>query len=204
MSLPLIAILRGVKPEEIIAIADAVIAEGIQRIEVPLNSPSPLKSIAALVNHCAQHDSDILVGAGTVLSVEDVNNVYNAGGRLIVSPDCNTDVIKESRRLGMQSFPGVVTPTEAFAALRAGANGLKLFPAGQLGPTGFQALRAVLPQETQVYAVGGIDASNFSDWCQAGIHGAGLGSALYRAGMSPTEVGQNAASLVAAWQAASR
>lgn len=204
MTLPLIAILRGVRPEEVTAIADAVIAAGICCIEVPLNSPSPLESITRLAEHCAKHHGDTLVGAGTVLSVEDVNHVYQAGGRLVVSPDCNTDVIKESRRLGMQSFPGVVTPTEAFAALQASANGLKLFPAGLVGPSGFQAMQAVLPEETQVYAVGGIDASNFADWCQAGIHGAGLGSALYRPGMDPTEVGQNAARLAAAWQAANR
>lgn len=203
MSLPLVAILRGVTPQEIIAIADEIIAAGITRIEVPLNSTQPLESIAALVEHCQRvHDDQILIGAGTVLTPQQVRDVHAAGGRLIVSPNADVEVIRESRRLEMVSLPGIVTPTEAFAALAAGALGLKLFPATQVGIVNMKAMLAVLPSDTALYAVGGIGSDNFAEWRAAGVHGAGLGTAIYTPGLSAAEVGERARTLVAAWQAA--
>lgn len=203
MKLPLVAILRGVAPSEIIAIADAIISAGITRIEVPLNSPEPLASIEMLVQHCADnHDGTILVGAGTVLTPQQVRDVHAAGGRLIVSPNMNADVIRESRQLELVSMPGIVTPTEAFAAIAAGASGLKLFPATQVGIVNMKAMLAVLPQGTELYAVGGIGVDNFAEWRAAGVHGAGLGSSLYTPGLTTEQVGERARSLVAAWQAA--
>ncbi|MBB3230882.1 2-dehydro-3-deoxy-6-phosphogalactonate aldolase [Halomonas stenophila] len=203
MSLPLVAILRGVTPDEIIAIAEAVIGAGITRIEVPLNSPEPLESLRRLVAHCAgRGGEEILVGAGTVLTPEQVREVHAAGGRLIVSPNTNEAVIGESRRLEMVSLPGIVTPTEAFAALAAGASGLKLFPASQVGIANMKAMMAVLPAGTELYAVGGIGSDNFADWRAAGVHGAGLGTALYTPGLTAAEVGERARALVTAWQQA--
>lgn len=202
MSLPLVAILRGVTPSDIIAIADEIISAGITRIEVPLNSPEPLSSIERLAQHCAaHHDGTILVGAGTVLTPQQVRDVHAAGGRLIVSPNMNPDVIRESRRLDLVSMPGIVTPTEAFAAIDAGASGLKLFPATQVGIANMQAMLAVLPRGTELYAVGGIGTDNFAEWRAAGVHGAGLGSSLYTPGLTAAQVGERARALVAAWQA---
>ncbi|WP_136253515.1 2-dehydro-3-deoxy-6-phosphogalactonate aldolase [Onishia niordana] len=203
MSLPLVAILRGVTPAEIIDIAEAIIATGITRIEIPLNSPEPLASVEKLAKHCADHHNGrILVGAGTVLTPAQVRDVHAAGGRLIVSPNCNVEVIRESRRLDMVSMPGIVTPTEAFAALEAGASGLKLFPATQVGIANMKAMQTVLPEGTELYAVGGIGSDNFAEWRAAGVHGAGLGTSLYTQGLDAGEVGERARALVAAWQAA--
>ncbi|MDN3556514.1 2-dehydro-3-deoxy-6-phosphogalactonate aldolase [Halomonas maura] len=203
MSLPLVAILRGVTPDEVIAIAEAVIDAGITRIEVPLNSPEPLESLRRLAAHAAERGGEeILMGAGTVLTPEQVREVHAAGGRLIVSPNMNEAVIGESRRLEMVSLPGIVTPTEAFAALAAGASGLKLFPASQVGIANMKAMMAVLPAGTELYAVGGIGADNFADWRAAGVHGAGLGTALYTPGLTAAEVGERARALVTAWQQA--
>ncbi|QJQ94539.1 MULTISPECIES: 2-dehydro-3-deoxy-6-phosphogalactonate aldolase [Halomonadaceae] len=203
MSLPLVAILRGVTPGEIVIIAEAIIAAGITRIEVPLNSPEPLNSIRLLGEHCRDHHGDrILVGAGTVLSVDQVREVHAAGGRLVVSPNCNVEVIRASRDLEMVSMPGIVTPSEAFAALDAGASGLKLFPASQVGISGMKAMLAVLPAGTELYAVGGIGADNFAEWRRAGVHGAGLGTALYTPGLSAEQVGERAGELARAWRAA--
>ncbi|MGQ4879702.1 2-dehydro-3-deoxy-6-phosphogalactonate aldolase [Billgrantia sp. LNSP4103-1] len=199
MTLPLIGILRGVTPEEAVAVSEAAIAAGITTLEVPLNSPDPLTSIHRLVEALGDR---AVVGAGTVLNVDEVRAVHAVGGRLVVSPNCRPSVIEETRRLGMQSWPGVLTPSEAFDALDAGASGLKLFPAVQMGIAGMQALRAVLPVGTRLYAVGGIGADEFATWRGAGVNGAGLGSALYRPGQSPAQVGQQARALVAAWQAA--
>ena len=199
MTLPLIAILRGVTPGEAPEIAQAVLDAGITQIEVPLNSPDPLDSIAQLVR---RFGDKALIGAGTVLTAEEVADVANAGGRLIVSPNYDPDVIAATRARDMQSWPGVFTPTEALAALKAGADGLKLFPGSMAGPAGLQAIRAVLPAGTKVYAVGGAGPENFVNWIRATADGFGLGSALYKPGLSAEEVGQRARDIVAAYEAA--
>lgn len=198
MSLPLIGILRGVTPEEVVDIAEAVLAAGITQIEVPLNSPNPLESIRLLADKFGEH---ALIGAGTVLTAAQVRDVYDAGGRLIVSPNCRPAVIEETHRLDMASWPGIVTPSEAFDALDAGATGLKLFPAVQVGLEGMKAVRAVLPAGTLLYAVGGVGIGNFAEWRAAGVDGAGLGSALYKPGQSASQVGKQAQALVDAWSA---
>ncbi len=199
MTLPLIGILRGVTPSEAVAVGEAVLAAGITTLEVPLNSPEPLESIRRLVEALGDR---ALVGAGTVLTPAQVRDVQAAGGRLVVSPNCRPAVIEATRRLEMASWPGVVTPSEAFDALDAGASGLKLFPAVQVGLAGMQAVRAVLPAGTLLYAVGGIGVDNFAAWRAAGVDGAGLGGALYQPGQSPERVGEQARTLVAAWRAA--
>lgn len=199
MSHPLIAILRGITPDEAADMAAALIETGIDRIEVPLNSPSPFASIEAMVK---AHGDRALIGAGTVLTPEDVGRVAEAGGRLVVSPDCNADVIRATVTAGMQSFPGVLTPTECFAALRAGATGLKVFPAFLMGEDGLKALRAVLPAETEVYMVGGVGPENFANWRMAGASGFGLGSSLYKPGTTPEEISERAREAVEAWEAA--
>ncbi len=199
MTLPLIGILRGVTPGEAVAVGEAVLDAGITTLEVPLNSPEPLTSIRRLVEALGDR---ALVGAGTVLGVDEVREVHAAGGRLVVSPNCRPAVIEATRRLDMQSWPGIITPSEAFDALDAGATGLKLFPAVQVGMAGMKALRAVLPSDTLLYAVGGIGAEEFAAWRAAGVDGAGLGSALYRPGQSPDQVRQQAQALVAAWRTA--
>lgn len=199
MTLPLIAILRGVTPDEAPAIGRALSDAGITTIEVPLNSPQPLDSIAAIK---AELGDAALVGAGTVLSVADVNAVAAAGGEIIVSPDCKPEVIARTKALGLQSWPGIFTPTEALAALDAGADGLKLFPGSMAGPGGLKAMRAILPPGTQVYAVGGAGADNFADWIAAGADGFGLGTALYAPGLTASEVGARAAKIVTAYEKA--
>lgn len=194
----LIAILRGVRPDEATAICGAIIEAGITTIEVPLNSPDPLDSIAAMSKAFGEGAT---IGAGTVLTRQAVRDVAAAGGTLIVSPDCNPEVIAETKALGLASWPGVFTPTEAFAALAAGADGLKIFPASMMGPEGLKALRAVLPKGTQVYAVGGAGADNFGDW-KAVADGYGIGSAIYKPGDTAEVVAQKAATLVAAYDEA--
>ena len=197
MSLPLIAILRGLKPNEAVDIASVLIDAGITTIEVPTNSPDPFESIAKIVK---TFGDKAVIGAGTVLTCDHVDSVANAGGTLVVSPNCDVDVIAHTKARGLQSWPGVFTPTEAFAALHAGADGLKLFPGSMAGPSGLNSMRAILPVGTKVYAVGGAGPENFGEWIKASADGFGLGSALYKPGMSAADVAKNAAKIVAAYK----
>ncbi len=194
----IVAILRGIRPDEAEPVAAALIGAGITKIEVPLNSPDPFDSIARIA---ARFGGTAVIGAGTVLLPGDVARVRDAGGTLIVSPDTNAVVIGATKRLGLLSYPGVMTPTECFAALAAGADGLKLFPASLIGPSGLRALRAVLPLETEILAVGGAEPEHFAAWFVAGISGFGMGSALYRPGDSVEEIAEKAHAIVARYDA---
>lgn len=196
---PLVAILRGVQPDQVAEIGEALFEAGINWIEVPLNSPDPLDSITKLV---ARFGDKAVIGAGTVLSVDDVEAVAATGARLIVSPNMNPDIIRLTKAKGMISLPGVFTATECFAALDAGADGLKFFPGELLGPAGIKALRAVLPPTATAYAVGGVSAQTIPDWLVAGAQGFGLGSSLYKPGDSAQDVAAKAAAIVAAYDGA--
>lgn len=192
---PLVAILRGVRPDEIVAIADVLVEAGFALIEVPLNSPDPLASIAAIAG---RYPAPVLIGAGTVLTVAQVAGVQAAGGRLIVSPNSDTAVIGASVAAGSVSLPGFFTPSEAFAAHAAGAHGLKLFPAEAATPAVLKAQRAVLPRDVPVLVVGGIAPDTMAPWRAAGANGFGLGSALYRAGTTAADVRACARAFIAA------
>ena len=193
--LPLIAILRGLRPEEAPEIGDVLVEAGFRLIEVPLNSPQPLDSIAAL----RKRFPDAVIGAGTVLTAVEVRDVASAGGELVVAPNFDRDVVEETVRLGLASLPGILTPTEAFAALKAGAHGLKLFPAELASPSVVKALLAVLPKGTPLIPVGGIGADNMAVWRAAGAAGFGLGSSLYRPGDDAATVRAKATAIVSAW-----
>ena len=198
MSREIIAILRGVTPDEALPITEALLVEGVDKIEVPLNSPDPFTSIKSMVD---AYGADALIGAGTVLSPDDVQRLAAIGAGMVVSPDANPRVIVATKQAGMKSYPGVMTPTECFLALRNGADGLKLFPGSLVGPEGLKAIKAVLPPGTKTYAVGGAGPDNFGDWAAAGVDGFGIGSALYKTGYSVAEVQSRARDIVAAYDA---
>lgn len=191
---PLVAILRGVRPEEAEEVTEALAAHGIAIVEVPLNSPDPVESISRLA---ARFGDRMLIGAGTVMTERQVAEIAEAGGRLIVTPHASAEVVRAARRHGMVACPGVFTPTEAFAMLAAGADAIKLFPAEAASPAVLRAMRAVLPKGTAVLPVGGIEAGNMRPWLEAGAAGFGIGSAIYRPGDTPARVGEKAAALVA-------
>jgi 2-dehydro-3-deoxyphosphogalactonate aldolase len=199
MSRPLIAILRGLTPPEATDIAGALIDAGIDRIEVPLNSPHPFDSIRSIVT---AFGDTALIGAGTVLTLSQVAQVKAAGGALVVSPNADPEIITATKAHGMQSFPGVLTPTEMFAAIKAGADGLKIFPAFKLGLDGFKAVKAVLPPHVPIYAVGGVGPADFKMWLDAGAAGFGMGSALYAPGFTAKEVSMRAREIVQAYDQA--
>jgi len=190
---PLVAILRGVRPDEVAAIGDVLADAGFAIVEVPLNSPDPFTSIRILAERFAGR---MLIGAGTVMTPDEVSLVHAAAGTLIVTPHAAVDVVRAAKALGMLACPGFATPTEAFALLAAGADALKLFPAEASSPTVLKAIRAVLPKGAMVLPVGGINAGNMADWLEAGAAGFGLGSSLYKQGDSATTVAQKANGLL--------
>jgi 2-dehydro-3-deoxyphosphogalactonate aldolase len=192
----LVAILRGIKPDEILPALDVLIEAGFTAIEVPLNSPDPFRSIEQAAGKVPE---GCLIGAGTVLSVKDVDRLNDAGGRLLVSPNVVPAVIEKAGRYGMVSMPGVMTPTEAFTALDAGASALKFFPASVLGAKGVAAIKAVLPAGTETGAVGGVSEQNFAEYAAIGVRIFGLGSSLYKPGMTPAEIGIRARAAVEAY-----
>jgi 2-dehydro-3-deoxyphosphogalactonate aldolase len=198
---PLIAILRGIKPEEAEAVLEALITAGIGLIEVPLNSPDPFTSIAVMAGRARGRAR---VGAGTVLTVAEVAKVKAAGGQIVVSPNRDDAVIRATKVAGLDSYPGVFTATEALGALGAGADALKFFPADVLGAAGVKAISAILPKGPPLLAVGGVDAGNIPTWLKAGVAGFGIGSSLYKPGMSAAEVEATASAMVAAYDAAVR
>jgi 2-dehydro-3-deoxyphosphogalactonate aldolase len=199
MKRPLIAILRGVKPEEAEGIVSVLIETGMTAIEIPLNSPEPFRSIDTAVRIAPEH---VLIGAGTVLTTEAVERLHDVGGRLLVTPNVDPDVIARARERGMVTMPGVFTATEALLAVKAGASGLKFFPASVLGASGISAIRAVLPPDSTIAAVGGVSDKNFLDYIRAGIHAFGLGTSLYRPGMTAAEVAERARVTIDAYDTA--
>ena len=198
---PLVAILRGLEPADAKPMLEALIAAGIGLIEVPLNSPDPLTSIRAMA---AEARGRARIGAGTVLTVDEVAAVKNAGGQMIVSPNRDDAVIIAAKAAGLDSYPGAFTATEALGAIAAGADALKLFPADILGPKGIKALTAILPKEIPLLAVGGVDQSNMADYLKAGATGFGLGTSLFTPGISADEVSARAKAMVAAYDARAR
>ena len=196
MQREIIAILRGITAKEAPAIAEVLIEAGIDKIEIPLNSPSPFESIESLIK---TFGDVAVIGAGTVLQVEQVEHLAAINASMVVSPDCNSDVIMATKRAKMLSYPGCFTATECFTALRHGADGLKLFPSFLVGPKGLEALRAVLPKTAPIYAVGGVGPDNFADWVGAGATGFGIGSSLYKPGMSLADIRAKAQDITAAY-----
>ncbi len=196
MTRKIIAILRGIKPDEAIALTREIIDAGITLIEVPLNSPQPFQSIKLMRE---AFGSEALIGAGTVLNLDNVAELAANGGQFVVSPDCNVEVIRATKAVGMLSYPGVFTATECFAAVHAGADGLKLFPASVLGINGLKALRAVLPANIDAYAVGGAGPDNFDQWKAAGASGFGIGTAIYKPGDDAAAVREKANKIVLAY-----
>lgn len=193
----LVAILRGITPPEAEAVGDVLVAAGITMIEVPLNSPDALDSISLLAR---RFGAQARIGAGTVLTTADVDRVVESGGTFVVSPNTDAAVIRATRERGMESYPGVLSPTEAFTALAAGATALKIFPAEVVGLAGIRAMRAVLPGDCRILAVGGVTADNIPDFIAAGCVGVGIGSSLYKPGRTAAEVGRIAAVMAAAGQ----
>lgn len=199
MQRPLVAILRGVKPEETEAIIGVLIEAGMTAIEIPLNSPDPFRSIGMAVK---QAPAGVLIGAGTVLTAQDVDRLNDAGGRLMVSPNVNTEVLARAHQHGMVTLPGVFSPTEALLAARSGASGLKFFPASVLGASGIAAIRAVLPAGVMIAAVGGVSDQNFAHYIKGGVMAFGLGSSLYKPGMSAADVAARAKATISAYDRA--
>jgi 2-dehydro-3-deoxyphosphogalactonate aldolase len=197
--LPLVAILRGLTPAEAPAVGAALFAAGFRMLEVPLNRPGAIECIALLARQAPAH---ALVGGGTMLTLDDVRAVHGAGGRLMVAPNCDIEVIRLAASLGMFCAPGVATPTEAFNAIGAGAHALKIFPAEMVGPSGLKAMKAVLPPEMPLWPVGGIKPETMASWLAAGATGFGIGGALFTPGLSAAEVGTRAHAYVEAWRAA--
>jgi 2-dehydro-3-deoxyphosphogalactonate aldolase len=197
----LIAILRGIAPQEAVAVCETLARAGISLIEVPLNSPQPIDSIRAAAKAL---EGKAWVGAGTVLRDEEVDAVAAAGGAFVVSPDCNEAVVARTLARGLRSYPGVFSPTEAFRAIRAGAHGLKFFPAEVLGAKGIKAMKAVLPPEIPLYAVGGASPENFEEFLAAGCTGFGIGSYLYKPGATLAEIATRATAVVAAYDRAKK
>lgn len=195
---PLVAILRGLQPSEAVDVAKVLYNAGFRALEVPLNRPGALECIAAIVK---LNLPDTLVGGGTMLSVEHVEAVYEAGGRLLVSPNCNPAAIRRAAELGMYCAPGVATPTEAFAALDAGAHALKLFPAEMVGHGGLKAMLSVVPSGTPMWPVGGVTPDTMAGWVKAGATGFGIGGALYTPGVTLDVLAERAAAFVSAWRA---
>ncbi len=197
----LIAILRGIEPPQALEAAHVLIEAGFNKIEVPLNSPSALHSIQLMVDHFSNQAA---FGAGTVLNVKEVEEVAHTGATMIISPNCNIDVIKRTKQLKMLSYPGILTPTEAFSAIDAGADGLKIFPASIIGTSGVAAMAAVIPKTSPLYAVGGANADNFKQWIESGVSGFGIGSALFKPGYSTQKIAEIARQMVNAYDKATR
>ena len=199
MKRPLVAILRGVQPDEAQAVVGVLLESGFTAIEIPLNSPDPFRSIELAAKMAP---ADVLIGAGTVLSADAVEQLHDVGGRLVVTPNTDPDVIARARARGMVTMPGVFTATEALLAAKCGASSLKFFPASVLGASGITAIRAVLPADLMIAAVGGVSDKNFADYTRAGIFAFGLGTSLYKPGMTAAEVKERAKATIDAYDAA--
>ncbi|MCP1844373.1 2-dehydro-3-deoxyphosphogalactonate aldolase [Bradyrhizobium sp. USDA 4524] len=199
MKRPLVAILRGVKPDEVLGIVGALLDAGMTAIEIPLNSPEPFRSIEIAAKRAP---ADVLIGAGTLLTAADVDRLHDVGGRLMVSPNVDVEVLARARDHAMITMPGVFSPTEALLAARAGASSLKFFPASVLGAAGITAIRAVLPPDVMIAAVGGVSDQNFAEYVKAGIRAFGLGSSLYKPGMTGTDIAVRARLTIEAYDKA--